>query len=65
MRELAADIEELLDGLEIARAAAVGLSMGGLIAMELAVGRPERYWALGLIATTAEPVTPQEREIRY
>jgi 3-oxoadipate enol-lactonase len=65
MRELAADIEELLDGLGIARAAAVGLSMGGLIAMELAVGRPERYWALGLIATTAEPVTPQERETRY
>jgi len=29
MRELAADIEELLDGLGIARAALVGLSMGG------------------------------------
>ena len=64
MRELAADIEELLDDLAITRAAAVGLSMGGLVTMELAVARPERYWAIGLVATTAEPVAPQEPQIR-
>jgi pimeloyl-ACP methyl ester carboxylesterase len=29
--------------------------MGGLVAMELAVSYPERCWALGLVATTAEP----------
>lgn len=64
MREFAADIEGLLDELGIARAAIVGLSMGGLVAMELAVSQPERYWAMGLVATTVEPVTPGERAAR-
>lgn len=64
MREYAADIEELLDDLGILRAAVVGLSMGGLVTMELAAARPDRYWALGLVATTAEPATAQERATR-
>jgi 3-oxoadipate enol-lactonase len=64
MREYAADVEALLDDLGIARAAIVGLSMGGLVTMELATSQPERYWAIGLVATTAEPVTPQERVTR-
>jgi 3-oxoadipate enol-lactonase len=64
MREYAADVEELLDGLEIARAAIVGLSMGGLVTMELAAARPERYWAIGLIATTMEPPTARDRAAR-
>jgi 3-oxoadipate enol-lactonase len=64
MREYAADIEELLDGLGIERAAIVGLSMGGLVAMELAAFRPQRYWAIGLIATTMQPPTPQDRATR-
>ena len=64
MREYAADIEELLDSLNITRAAAVGLSMGGLVAMEMTTAHPERYWALGLVATTAEPPSPQDRKIR-
>jgi 3-oxoadipate enol-lactonase len=64
MREYAADIEDLLDDLGIERAAIVGLSMGGLVTMELAAARPARCWAIGLVATTAEPVTPQERAVR-
>jgi 3-oxoadipate enol-lactonase len=64
MREYAADLEDLLDDLGVARAAVIGLSMGGLVTMELAGARPERYWAIGLIATTAEPPTAQERVIR-
>jgi 3-oxoadipate enol-lactonase len=64
MRDYAADIEELLDSLGIARAAIVGLSMGGLVTMELAAARPDRCWAIGLVATTAEPVTAQERLTR-
>jgi 3-oxoadipate enol-lactonase len=64
MRELAADIEELLDNLGIGRAAVVGLSMGGLVAMELAASQPERYWAIGLVATTMEPPTTAERSVR-
>ena len=39
--------------------------MGGLVVMDLAVANPGRYWALGLVATTAEPVTPEERATRY
>jgi pimeloyl-ACP methyl ester carboxylesterase len=38
--------------------------MGGLVTMELAVSQPERYWAIGLVATTVEPVTPQEQVTR-
>ena len=64
MREYAADIEELLDGLGIERAAVVGLSMGGLVAMELAAFEPERYWAIALVATTMQPPTPQDRAAR-
>jgi 3-oxoadipate enol-lactonase len=64
MREYAADIEELLDGLGIARAAVVGLSMGGLVTMELAAFRPDRYWAIGLVATTMQPPTSQDRSTR-
>jgi 3-oxoadipate enol-lactonase len=64
LRQYAQDVEELLGRLGIERAAAVGLSMGGLVAMDLVTTRPERWWALGLVATTAEPVTEQERAIR-
>jgi pimeloyl-ACP methyl ester carboxylesterase len=64
MRELAGDVEAVLDSLEIGPAAVVGLSMGGLVAMELALARPERWWALGLIATTAQPLTDSERADR-
>jgi pimeloyl-ACP methyl ester carboxylesterase len=64
MREYAADIEQLLDDLKITRAAVIGLSMGGLVTMELAASRPERYWAIGLVATTMEPPTPGERMTR-
>jgi len=64
MREYAADIEELLSTLGITRSAVVGLSMGGLVAMELAATSPERYWALGLVATTAEPPSPQDLRAR-
>ena len=64
LREYAEDVEELLAGLGVARAAVVGLSMGGLVAMDLATAHPERWWAIGLVTTTAQPVTRQEREVR-
>lgn len=64
MRQYAEDVEELLDRHGIERAAVVGLSMGGLVAMDLVTTHPERWWALGLVTTTAEPVTAQERGAR-
>lgn len=62
--EYAHDVEELLARLAIERAAVVGLSMGGLVVMDLATRHPERWWALGLVTTTAQPVTAQERAVR-
>jgi 3-oxoadipate enol-lactonase len=64
LREYAEDVEELLTRLGVERAAVVGLSMGGLVAMDLATTHPDRWWALGLVTTTAQPVTPQERTLR-
>jgi pimeloyl-ACP methyl ester carboxylesterase len=64
MREYAQDIEELLDNLAVTTAAVVGLSMGGLIAMELATAQPERYWGLALVTTTAEPPSAQDHRAR-
>jgi 3-oxoadipate enol-lactonase len=64
MRELAADVEELLAFLGVELAAAVGLSMGGLVTMELAAAHPERYWAIGLVATTMEPPATPDRTSR-
>jgi pimeloyl-ACP methyl ester carboxylesterase len=64
MGQLAADVARLLDNLHVSRAAVIGLSMGGLVAMELARADPARWWALGLLATTAEPVTEAERADR-
>jgi 3-oxoadipate enol-lactonase len=64
MSQLAADVASLLDRLGVSRAAVTGLSMGGLVAMELAIADPARWWALGLVATTAEPVTGAERADR-
>ena len=64
LREYAEDVEELLERFGIERAAVVGLSMGGLVAMDLVTTHPERWWALGLVATTAQPVTTLERSVR-
>ena len=64
MAQLAADVGHLLDGKGIATAALVGLSMGGLVVMELAAAQPERWWAYGFIATTAQRVTEHERAVR-
>ena len=63
MAQLAADVSHLLDQADIATAALVGLSMGGLIVMELAA-EPHRWWAFGFIATTAQPVTASEAAAR-
>jgi pimeloyl-ACP methyl ester carboxylesterase len=64
MAELAQDVAGLLDRIGVGPAAVAGLSMGGLVAMELAIASPGRWWALGLVATTAEPVTEAERASR-
>ena len=64
MAELAADVSRVLDREEVGPAAIVGLSMGGLVLMELALAAPDRWRALAFIATTARPVTDAERSDR-
>jgi len=64
MAQLAADVSHLLDRKGIAAAALAGLSMGGLVVMELAAAQPERWWAYGFIATTAQRVNADEAQAR-
>jgi 3-oxoadipate enol-lactonase len=63
-RDLADAVVELMDAIEIDRAVVVGLSLGGLVAMELALGNDDRVAGLVLTATTAAPLTPEEAEMR-
>lgn len=63
------DVIGVLDELAVGRAALVGLSLGGRIALELALDAPERWWALALVAPglaghAAAPYSP-EQEARY
>jgi len=44
------DVVALLDALGIERAALVGLSMGGGVALDVALAHPERVWALAHVA---------------
>jgi 3-oxoadipate enol-lactonase len=64
MAQLAADVGHLLDTKGIATGALTGLSMGGLVVMELAAAQPHRWWAYGFIATTAQRVTVEEQQAR-
>jgi 3-oxoadipate enol-lactonase len=64
MAELAADIRGLLGRLGVGTAALAGLSMGGLVMMELAAAEPDRWRALCFIATTAQPPSPQDAAAR-
>ena len=45
-----ADVVGVLDELGIERAALVGLSYGGRLAIDVALARPERVWALAAVA---------------
>lgn len=54
-RLLADDARAVLDALAAPRAHVLGLSMGGMIAQELALASPERVGALALAVTYARP----------
>jgi pimeloyl-ACP methyl ester carboxylesterase len=55
-----ADVVGLLDALGIERAALVGLSMGGGLALDVAAAHPDRVWALAHVAAgvAGMPVNP-------
>ena len=52
IEDLGQDVVDLLDHLEIARAHVVGLSLGGMTAMWVAINAPERVEKLVLICTS-------------
>jgi 2-succinyl-6-hydroxy-2,4-cyclohexadiene-1-carboxylate synthase len=53
---LTGDLLGLLDALEIARCDLLGHSMGGMLALRLALAHPERLGSLVLMATSASPL---------
>jgi pimeloyl-ACP methyl ester carboxylesterase len=56
LSDLAGDAASLLDGLGIDRAHVLGASMGGMIAQQMAIERPERLLSLiSMMSTTGEP----------
>lgn len=53
MADLAGDIFDAMDAAGVAVAAVAGVSLGGMIAMEMALARPVRVLALALVCTSA------------
>lgn len=65
MEDFAADIEALLDQLQIQKAAIVGHSMGGYVALAFAHLYPERVTGLGLVSSQVLADAPDRKEGRY
>jgi pimeloyl-ACP methyl ester carboxylesterase len=65
MRTLADDVVAILDHLTVERSHVLGLSLGGMVAQELAINYPERVCRLVLAATTPgaeREITPAVRK---
>lgn len=65
MEDMANDIAELLEDLEIETAIIGGLSMGGYVTFELYKLFPEKFSALVLCDTTFEADTEEKRNLRF
>ena len=59
LADMAGDAVAVLDALEIDKAHIVGLSMGGMIAQEIAINHPDRVKSLTLMMTTGHAIDPE------
>ena len=57
IRTMADDVAKLLDSLKIPKAHVLGVSMGGMIAQELAINNPDKAKGLILVCTTPSDST--------
>ncbi|MBW4534896.1 MAG: alpha/beta hydrolase [Pleurocapsa minor HA4230-MV1] len=62
MQDHLTDLIALLDQHQIEQCLVLGWSLGGIIAMELALAQPTRFSGLILIATAAHPLSSHPRE---
>lgn len=65
LTDMAGDLRALLDHLKIKKAAIVGHSMGGYLALAFARAWPERVHGLGLVASQAADDPPEKKAARY
>jgi pimeloyl-ACP methyl ester carboxylesterase len=65
MSDFAADVDALLDLLNIEKAAMVGHSMGGYVALAFVRAYPRRMLGLGLVSSQALADTPENKAGRY
>jgi len=65
MSEYAADLAGLLDQLDIEKAAVVGHSMGGYVALEFVRAHPKRVLGLGLVSSQTLADTPERKAGRH
>jgi pimeloyl-ACP methyl ester carboxylesterase len=65
VEDMASDVAALLDHLEIQKAAVVGHSMGGYVALAFARLFPERLSGLGLVSSQVLSDPPERKEGRY
>lgn len=65
MEDYASDVAALLDHLDIQKAAIVGHSMGGYVALAFARLYPERVRGLGLVSSQVLADPPDRKEGRY